>query len=100
MTAAKRLLASSILLTVLTFITGCSPQASNEIKPGVALQHQPKNAAELMTARSELIKLIKAGKITVGEARQFLRTQKKRLGLPNPGMTRGFDQLLQNEGLT
>lgn len=70
-----------------------------ELKPGVSLNYEPQNAEELAAIRTELIVLIKNKSITADEARAFIRKQKVRLGLPNPGQTKGFDAMLQQEGL-
>lgn len=70
-----------------------------ELKPGVSLNYKPQNAEELAAIRTELIVLIKNKSITADEARSFIRQQKTRLGLPNPGQTKGFDAMLQQEGL-
>ena len=114
MPASTRLLTSTFLIAGLTFSTGCNSQqnqtqqpaskeaitrASIEIKPGVTLPYLPKNADELKAIRTDLVVLIKQKKITVDEARAFFRDQKKRLGLPNPDKTKGFDRLLKNEKL-
>jgi len=70
-----------------------------ELKPGVSLNYEPQNAEELAAIRTELIVLIKNKSITADEARAFIRQQKVRLGLPNQGQTKGFDAMLQQEGL-
>lgn len=108
------LLGAAILVTGLMLTTGCSQQAdqakqseakpammrgSYELKPGVRLSYQPQNAEELAAIRTDLIILIKLKKINTDEARQFLRSQKKRLGLANPDQTDAFDQMLKDEQL-
>lgn len=70
-----------------------------QLKPGVSLNYEPQNAEELAAIRTELVLLIKNKSITADEARAFIRQQKKRLGLPNPGQTKGFDAMLLREGL-
>lgn len=43
---------------------------------------------------NEVVPAVKGNQVTPEEARAFLREQKKRLGVPNPGKTEGFDKLI------
>ena len=101
----------ALLLAGITLVplSACQPPAGQaptqqgagaEVKPGVFLSSQPTNIAELTKLRdTELIPLVIKGKITAAEARAFMRTQKKRLGLPNPDKTNALDQILKEKGL-
>lgn len=107
------LAATASSAALLGLVVACQPQPTTqppttgetgvrmkvELKPGVSLNYEPQNAEELAAIRTELIVLIKNKSITADEARSFIRQQKTRLGLPNPGQTKGFDAMLQQEGL-
>ena len=70
------------------------------IKEGVRLSYTPKNGKELSELRDkELVPLIQKKKISVNEARAFMISQKKRLGLANPNRTSQFDSILKQKGL-
>ena len=102
------------LVSALVLISGCSSQqpqaqvrgthsgglrAPFNLKPGVTLNYTPSNGDELYSLRTDLIILIKMKKITSEEARAFLRSQKRRLGLQDPDRTIVFDQMLRDAGL-
>jgi len=92
----------TLLLAGLATLTLVPSQIGNgaEVKPGVKLSSQPSNSTELTKLRdSELIPLVEKGKITSAEARAFMRTQKKRLGMANPNKTKALDQILKQKGL-
>ena len=98
------LLLAGLATLTLVPLTACLPpsQMGNgaEVKPGVKLSSQPSNSTELTKLRdSELIPLVEKGKITSAEARAFMRTQKKRLGMANPNKTKALDQILKQKGL-
>ena len=70
------------------------------IKEGVKLSYTPKNGKELSELRDkELVPLIQKKIISVNEARAFMISQKKRLGLANPNRTSQFDNILKQKGL-
>ena len=98
------LLLAGLATLTLVPLTACQPPSQmgsgSEVKPGVKLSSQPSNSAELTKLRdSELIPLVEKGKITAAEARAFMRTQKKRLGMANPDKTKALDQILKQKGL-
>jgi hypothetical protein len=47
----------------------------------------------------ELLKAVKEKKLTVPEAQAFLRSEKRRIGFPDPNHTPGFDAELRKAGL-
>jgi hypothetical protein len=65
-----------------------------QIKPGVFVNKTATSAAELQAQFPQLKALIAEGRISSEEARSYIRTVKKRLQLPNPDQTRGFDHFL------
>lgn len=70
------------------------------IKEGVKLSYTPKNGKELSELRDkELVPLIQKKIISVNEARAFMISQKKRLGLANPNRTSQFDSIFKQKGL-
>lgn len=101
---SKRLLALGLALSGLLSVVGCQTQdnpdlPSQIVKPGVSLSTQPKDPQAVEGIRPELIKLVKAGKITADDARAWLMEAKRRVGMPNADRTAGFDKMLKEAGI-
>jgi len=102
-------------LALLACLAACSPKPelppSQSIKPSQSSQpikvqvgsiqiSQPQDAASFAKLRdTELVTAVRNKQMTPDQARTFLKAQKRRLGLPNPDFTRGFDQILRQQGL-
>jgi hypothetical protein len=101
---SKRLLALSLALSGLLGVVGCQKQEnpalpSQIVRPGVSLSTQPRDPQALEDIRPELIELVKAGKISAAEAGTWLIEAKRRVGIPNPERTVGFDKMLKEAGV-
>ena len=97
---------AALMLALMLPIGGCTKVENIPsptplvIKEGVKLSYTPKNGKELSELRDkELVPLIQKKKISVNEARAFMISQKKRLGLANPNRTSQFDSILKQKGL-
>ncbi len=100
----KRLLAINLAAAGLFVLTGCQApptpsQPSQLVKPGVELSTQPQTPQEVEDIRPELITLVKEGRITADEARNWLIEAKRRVGIPNPEKTVGFDKMMKEAGV-
>ena len=98
--------AAALMLALLLPIGACkkaepiSSPTPMVIKEEVKLSYTPKNGKELSDLRdAELVPLIEKKKISVDEARAFIISQKKRLGLANPNRTNQLDNILKQKGL-
>ena len=98
--------AAALMLALLLPIGACKKAESISsptpmvIKEEVKLSYTPKNGKELSDLRdAELVPLIEKKKISVNEARAFIISQKKRLGLANPNRTNQLDNILKQKGL-
>lgn len=101
---SKRLLALGLALSGLLGVVGCQTQdnpalPSQIVRPGVSLSTQPKDPQAVEDIRPELIELVKAGKVSAGEARTWLIEAKRRVGIPNPERTVGFDKMMKEAGV-
>ncbi len=100
----KRLLAINLATAGLIGLAGCQApprpsQPSQLVKPGVELSTQPQTPQDVEDIRPELITLVKEGRLTADEARNWLIEAKRRVGIPNAEKTVGFDKMLKEGGV-
>jgi len=104
MTRALRIMVIALAVT----LSACSPNPS-ELNPvvgpstvtykGLSFTKTSDEPGFLKMRDQELLKAVKDKKLTVAEAQAFLRSEKKRIGFPDPNHTPGFDEQLRKAGL-
>jgi len=104
MTRALRIVVIALAFT----LSACSPKTS-ELNPvvgsstvtykGLSFTKTSDEPGFLKMRDQELLKAVKDKKLTVVEAQAFLRSEKKRIGFPDPNHTPGFDAQLRKAGL-
>jgi len=89
-------------------LSACSPTPT-ELKPIVGANTitykgltftKPSDRLSFLKIRDqEVFKAVKDRKLSAPEAQSLLRSEKRRLGLPDPNRTPGFDAMLRKAGL-
>jgi hypothetical protein len=97
-----------LMIALASSLNACSPK-TNEIKPivgantvtykGLSFTKTSDEPGFLKMRDGELLKAVKEKKLTVPEAQAFLRSEKRRIGFPDPNHTPGFDAELRKAGL-
>ena len=97
-----------VVIALAVTLSACSPTPT-ELKPivgattitykGLTFTKPSDRLSFLKIRDQEVFKAVKDKKLTVPEAQSLLRSEKRRLGLPDPNRTPGFDAMLRKAGL-